>query len=133
MINYSTKYQQNNKTNTHLSQITEDKKPQHMTLGIQVLAWDRPKYMAELNRLMGCQTFLLDNMISNDNTYINKRYKNRHISLHSKRPYTSTKMNDNINMDSTIAGWTNDNINMDSTIAGWTNDNINMDSTIAGW
>jgi hypothetical protein len=27
-------------------------------------------------------------------------------------------MNDNINMDSTIAGSMNDNINMDSTIAG---------------
>ena len=27
-------------------------------------------------------------------------------------------MNDNINMDSTIAGSVNDNINMDSTIAG---------------
>jgi hypothetical protein len=41
-------------------------------------------------------------------------------------------MNDNINMDSTIAGSVNDNINMDSTIAGSVNDNINMDSTIAG-
>jgi hypothetical protein len=40
--------------------------------------------------------------------------------------------NDNINMDSTIAGSMNDNINMDSTIAGSMNDNINMDSTIAG-
>ena len=29
-------------------------------------------------------------------------------------------MNDNINMDSTIAGSMNDNINMDSTIAGTT-------------
>jgi hypothetical protein len=41
-------------------------------------------------------------------------------------------VNDNINMDSTIAGSVNDNINMDSTIAGSVNDNINMDSTIAG-
>jgi hypothetical protein len=41
-------------------------------------------------------------------------------------------MNDNINMDSTIAGSMNDNINMDSTIAGPLNDNINMGSTIAG-
>jgi hypothetical protein len=41
-------------------------------------------------------------------------------------------MNDNINMDSTIAGSMNDNINMDSTIAGSVNDNINVDSTIAG-
>ena len=31
-------------------------------------------------------------------------------------------MNDNINMDSTIAGSMNDNINMDSTIAGSMND-----------
>ena len=30
-------------------------------------------------------------------------------------------MNDNINMDSTIAGSVNDNINMDSTIAGSVN------------
>jgi hypothetical protein len=33
-------------------------------------------------------------------------------------------MNDNINMDSTIAGSVNDNINMDSTIAGSVNDNM---------
>jgi hypothetical protein len=36
----------------------------------------------------------------------------------------SMSMNDNINMDSTIAGSMNDNINMDSTIAGPLNDNI---------
>jgi hypothetical protein len=40
-------------------------------------------------------------------------------------------VNDNINMDSTIAESVNDNINMDSTIAESMNDNINMDSTIA--
>jgi hypothetical protein len=40
-------------------------------------------------------------------------------------------MNDNINMDSTIAESMNDNMNMDSTIAVSMNDNINMDSTIA--
>ena len=39
-------------------------------------------------------------------------------------------MNDNINMDRTIAGSMNDNINMVSTIAGSMNDNINMDNTI---
>ena len=33
-------------------------------------------------------------------------------------------MNDNINIDSTIAGSMNDNINIDSTIAGSLNDNI---------
>ena len=53
-----------------------------------------------------------------------------HICFHSKRSHTITTMNDNINMDSTIAGSMNDNINMDSTIAGSMNDNINMDSTI---
>jgi hypothetical protein len=42
-------------------------------------------------------------------------------------------MNDNINMESTIAESMNDNVNMDSTIAGSMNDNINMDSTIAGY
>jgi hypothetical protein len=41
-------------------------------------------------------------------------------------------MNDNINMDSTVAESMNDNINMDSTVAGSMNDNINMDSTIVG-
>jgi hypothetical protein len=39
-------------------------------------------------------------------------------------------MNDNINIDSTIAVSMNDNINMDSTIAVSMNDNINMDSKI---
>ena len=34
-------------------------------------------------------------------------------------------MNDNINMDSTIAESVNDNINMDSTTAESVNDNIN--------
>ena len=33
-------------------------------------------------------------------------------------------MNDNIKIDSTIAGSMNDNINLDSTIAGSLNDNI---------
>jgi histidinol phosphatase-like enzyme len=37
------------------------------------------------------------------------------------RPAFPTKMNDNINIDSTIAGSVNDNINIDSTIAGSVN------------
>jgi hypothetical protein len=41
-------------------------------------------------------------------------------------------MNDNINMNSTIAGSMNANIHMESTIAGSMNDIINMDRTIAG-
>ena len=47
-------------------------------LGIKVLAWDMYKNVARLKRLMGSQPSLLDNWISNDNTYINKRLKNRH-------------------------------------------------------
>jgi hypothetical protein len=39
-------------------------------------------------------------------------------------------VNDNINLDITIAGSVKDNINMDITIAGSVNDNINMDITI---
>jgi hypothetical protein len=39
------------------------------------------------------------------------------IRFNSKRQHTVTKMNDSINMDSTIAGSMNDKINMDSTIA----------------
>jgi hypothetical protein len=37
-------------------------------------------------------------------------------------------MDDNINMESTIAGSMDDNINMESTIAGSMDDNINMES-----
>jgi len=43
--------------NNHLSpSFTEHKKgPQHMTLEIQVLAWDRHKNVVGLNQLMGSQ------------------------------------------------------------------------------
>ena len=49
---------------------------------------------------------ICDNWISNDNTDINKQYKKKlvQIPLHSKRSHTITRMNDNINIDSTIAG-----------------------------
>ena len=67
-----------------------------------------------------------------NNAYLNKQRKMTQIRFHLKIPHTVTEMNDNINMDSTIAGSMNDSINMDSTIAGSMNDNINMDSTIAG-
>ena len=53
-------------------------------------------------------------------------------SFHSKRPHTIIKINDNMNMDSTIAGSMNDNMNIDSTITVSINDNMNIDSTIAG-
>ena len=41
-------------------------------------------------------------------------------------------MNDNINVDSTMAGSMNVNINVNSTMAGSMNGNINVDSTMAG-
>ena len=46
-----------------------------MTLEIEILAWEIHKNVMGLNRLMGSQQSVLDNWISNDNTYINKRYK----------------------------------------------------------
>ena len=57
------------KRNNHLpSQIIKHKKrPRHMTLEIQVLAWDRHKHLAGLNWLMGFQP-LLDSWISNSHT-----------------------------------------------------------------
>ena len=67
-----------------------------------------------------------------NNAYLNKQRKMTQIRFHLKIPHTVTEMNDNINMDSIIAGSMNDNINMDSRIAGSMNDNINMDSRIAG-
>jgi hypothetical protein len=42
-------------------------------LEIQVLAWDRHTNVARLNWLMGFQPSSFDNLISNKNTYINKR------------------------------------------------------------
>jgi hypothetical protein len=51
-----------------------------------VSTWDRHNNMAELNRLMESQPLPAQ------------------IRLHSKSPHINTKMNDNINIDSTIAG-----------------------------
>ena len=79
-------YQQNEQSS--LASLTEQ---DDMMLEIQVLSWDRHKDVMELTRSMGSQTSSLDNWISNVNTYINK-------------PHTITKMKDNINMDSIIAG-----------------------------
>jgi hypothetical protein len=39
-------------------------------IGIQVLALERHEKVAGLNHLIGSQLFLLDNWISNSNTYI---------------------------------------------------------------
>ena len=57
--------------------------------------------MARLDQVTGSEAFPFDNWISSDNTYINKPTQTR---VHTKRPHTITKMNDNINMDSTIPG-----------------------------
>ena len=71
-----------------------------MTLEIQVMTWDRHKNVVGLNWLMGSHLSPLDNWISNGNAYINKRFK----KTYKDSPHTITKRNDNINMDSTIAG-----------------------------
>jgi hypothetical protein len=47
-----------------------------------------------------------DNSVSNANTEINNE-KPAQIRFHSKRQHTITKMNNNINMDSTIGGYVN--------------------------
>jgi hypothetical protein len=47
-----------------------------MLMEIQVLVWDRHKYVVGLNQLMGSQPIPhLDNWISNGNADINKPYK----------------------------------------------------------
>jgi len=53
-------YQQNEQAPLIISELTEHKnRPRHMTLEIQVLASDRHKNVAGLNRLMGSQPPLL--------------------------------------------------------------------------
>ena len=101
MFNNSTKI---NKTNNHLASELSEKKPWHVTLEIQILASVRHKNVVWFNWLMGSQPSILDNWISNGNTYINKPAQ---IRFHPKRTYTITQTNDNINMDSTIAEWLN--------------------------
>jgi hypothetical protein len=68
-----------------------------MTLKINEIAWDRHKQCGGAKSINGIQPSPIDNLIFNDN-------KPAQIRVHSKRSYTITKMNDNINMDSTIAG-----------------------------
>jgi hypothetical protein len=54
--------------------------------------------MAELNWSMDPNP--LDNWICSNNTDINKQQKKHaQIHFHSKRPHTTTKLNDNINID----------------------------------
>ena len=57
------------KTNNHLSPHLKHKNPQHITLEIHVLSWERHKNVEGLNLIMGLQSTLsswsLDNWISN--------------------------------------------------------------------
>ena len=67
-----------------------------MALEIQVLAWDRHNNLAVFNLLIGL--ILSDNRISNDNTDINTQSNILAILA------STTKVNNSIRMDSTIAG-----------------------------
>ena len=59
----------NNSTN--VTWLNTKKRPRHMTLEIQDLAWDRHIHVTGLNRIMGWHLPLRDNWIFNGNTYIN--------------------------------------------------------------
>ena len=48
--------------------LTEKRGKRHMTLEIQVLAWDRHTNVAGLNRVMRSKLYSTDDWISNDNT-----------------------------------------------------------------
>jgi hypothetical protein len=59
-----------------------------MTLEMQILAWDRCKHVAGINRLMDPKPSIFDNCISNGNTYMNKRTNIiAQILFHAKRTY----------------------------------------------
>jgi len=60
--------------------------------------------MAEGDRLMRFQQSPLDNWISNAIHVCTNDKKPEQIRFYAKRPNTIAKMNDNINMDRTIAG-----------------------------
>jgi len=99
-------YQQNAQSPLALTQWTHIK-PWPMTLEIQVLAWDRHKHVAGLNRLMGLQCSPFDNWISSGHTYISKWWKTYTDSFPLTKTTHYHKMNDNINMDNTISGSVN--------------------------
>ena len=78
MVINSTNISTHQTITSHLINSLNTKRTWHMimTLGIQVLSWDRHKHVAGLNWLIGFQPPLY-NWISNGNTYryINRRYK----------------------------------------------------------
>ena len=78
--------------------------PRYMTLEIQVLVWNRHRHVAGLNLLMASQSSLLDKWISPQCIYKQTIKQSTKIHIHSKTPHTITKMNDNINLESTKAG-----------------------------
>jgi len=87
-----------NKTNNHLKSLNT-KRSRHVTLEIQVLTEDRHKCVVGLHPT----TPLL--IIESSTTYIYKQtIKIMHrFACTPNRPHTIPNMNDNINMDSTIA------------------------------
>ena len=66
---------------THWTQ----KRPRHMTLETQVLAWNMHKTVSDLKRLKESQPFYFDNWIFNGNTYIKQTIKTCTDSLPLKR------------------------------------------------
>jgi len=73
------------------------------TFEIHFLTWEK---CDGFKLVHGIPIFTLLIFGSPTNTEIYKRWKEKTVQIrfHSKIPYTITKMNDNINMDSTIAG-----------------------------
>ena len=69
-------YQQNEQSPLIFAGLTQKKT--HITLEIQILAWDRYKHVTRLSRLMGPL------LISNDNTYIQKGLHIPHTSTITK-------------------------------------------------
>ena len=70
-------------------------------IGIQIQKYGRT------DQLMGSEPFTFDYSISSDNTYKQTIQHPTQTLFHKKRPHNITKMNDNINMDSTIPGLMN--------------------------
>jgi hypothetical protein len=70
-----------------------------MTSEIQIMVWDRHRYVVGL---IGCNP-PLDNWIANNNSYFNK-IKTCPVRFNSKRAHAITKMNDNTSMGNTRAG-----------------------------
>ena len=75
-----------------------------MTLEFQVMAWDRHPNVSGLNWLMGSQPSALDNWMINDIPYEQTIKKKPAQIRFNWRRRIFAKINDNINLDSAIAG-----------------------------